>query len=287
MTKHLTFDFAEKVHLPRLQNQPGQIYYTTGLKVDLFGVYVANIDKQITYTLIEGHWSMAKNANLVCSMIHNVLKDPRVACLPHARNLVLHADNCAGQNKNKYVMSYLAWRVMVGLNDSIKLHFMVSGHTKNICDAYFGLFKRKVKRRDVWTPRDMMTVVNACTESSICKPGSDVQWTNWKDLTAQYLGKSIQNISGVGHFEFSTEHPGTVRLRLMKDSSAVEVDLRQSVSISPSVAIDIDMARFPLTTVPLCEVKSAAYKTREGYLKTKIAEKYRCMEPGFIHESTT
>ena len=74
-------------------------------------------------------------------------------------------------------------------------------------------------------------------------------------VTAQYLGKSIQNISGVGHFEFSTEHPGTVRLRLMKDSSAVEVDLRQSVSISPSVAIDIDMARFPLTTVPLCEVK--------------------------------
>ena len=128
---------------------------------------------------------MAKNANLVCSMLHDALKDPRVACLPHARNLVLHADNCAGQNKNKYVMSYLAWRVMVGLNDSIKLHFMVSGHTKNICDAYFGLVKRKVKRRDVWTPRDMMTVVNACTESSICKPGSDVQWTNWKDLTLQ------------------------------------------------------------------------------------------------------
>ena len=76
---HLTFDFAEKVHLPRLQNQPGQIYYTTGLKVDLFGVYVANIDKQITYT---GHWPMAKNANLVCSILHDALKDPRVACLP-------------------------------------------------------------------------------------------------------------------------------------------------------------------------------------------------------------
>ena len=37
-----------------------------------------------------------------------------------------------GQNKNRYVyvMQYLAWRVMVGLNQKITLSFLIVGHTK-------------------------------------------------------------------------------------------------------------------------------------------------------------
>ena len=31
----------------------------------------------------------------------------------------LHADNCGGQNKNKTVIAYLAWRCMVGVHHII------------------------------------------------------------------------------------------------------------------------------------------------------------------------
>ena len=92
-------------------------------------------------------------------MLHDALSDPMTTALAHHRRLKLHADNCTGQNKNRFVMHYLAWRVMVGLNDSIDYHFMVVGHTKNHCDAYFGLIKREMKKQDVWTPKDMMAVV--------------------------------------------------------------------------------------------------------------------------------
>ena len=35
---HLVFDFAEKVLLPKLVKQPGQLHFITGLKFDIFGV---------------------------------------------------------------------------------------------------------------------------------------------------------------------------------------------------------------------------------------------------------
>ncbi len=37
---HLIFDFAKKVLLPKLQNQPGQLHFVTGRKFYLFGISV-------------------------------------------------------------------------------------------------------------------------------------------------------------------------------------------------------------------------------------------------------
>ena len=44
--------------------------------------------------------------------------------------LCLHADNCSSQNKNCYVMQYLTWRILTGLNKKITLSFLIVGHTK-------------------------------------------------------------------------------------------------------------------------------------------------------------
>ena len=57
-----------------------------------------------------------------------------------------HADNCSGQNKNRFVMQYLAWRVMTGLNKRIEISFMMVGHTKFAPDWCFGLLKQRFRR---------------------------------------------------------------------------------------------------------------------------------------------
>jgi len=54
----------------------------------------------------------------------------------------LHADNCSGQNKNQYMMQYLAWRVL-SQKHKITLSFLPVGHTKFFPDAGFGMLKRK------------------------------------------------------------------------------------------------------------------------------------------------
>lgn len=40
---HLTFYFEEKIILPRLLRQPGQLHFDTGLKLDFVGVHSANL----------------------------------------------------------------------------------------------------------------------------------------------------------------------------------------------------------------------------------------------------
>ena len=82
----------------------------------------------------------------------------------------------------------------MGLNDSIDYHFMVVGHTKNHCDAYFGLIKREIKKQDVWTPNMMADVERSATSSSICRPGSDVQRADWKFLLAKYFKVTVYYI---------------------------------------------------------------------------------------------
>ena len=64
------------------------------------------------------------------------------------KEIIIHADNCSGQNKNNAMIQYLAWRVLKGFHKRITYSFMVPGHTKFSPDGFFGLFKLKLKKID-------------------------------------------------------------------------------------------------------------------------------------------
>ena len=63
---------------------------------------------QVNY-LIDESVNTGKGANTIISLLHHFLATHNF----REANLHLHADNCSGQNKNRYVMQYLAWRVLV------------------------------------------------------------------------------------------------------------------------------------------------------------------------------
>ena len=61
--------------------------------------------------------------NSVISMLHHYL-------LNHGkqeRNYHFHAGNCVGQIKNKSVLAYFMWHVLVGLNEEILLLLATPG----------------------------------------------------------------------------------------------------------------------------------------------------------------
>lgn len=182
---HLVFDFAEKILLLFLLHQPGQLNFKTGGKFDTFGVSCSNTKDNYIYSLAEEFWpEKDKSSNVVISMLHQALetiKEPGTA-LAGTWKLILHADNCAAKNKNKYVFRYLAWRVLAGYDDEISLHFLVAGHTKNVVDGAFGSFKRKVRNMKVVHPADAMYALKNSSESTIPVLASAVRWTSWKKL---------------------------------------------------------------------------------------------------------
>ena len=91
------------------------------------------------------------------SMLHHFLQTHNLG----ETQLHLHADNCSGQNKNRFVMQYLAWRVLVGLNETITLLFLVVGHTKFSPDWCFGLFKQAYCQAKIGCLEDIVKVAES------------------------------------------------------------------------------------------------------------------------------
>ena len=109
---------------------------------------------QVNY-LIDEAVNTGKGANNIISMLHHFLQTHNLG----EAHFHLHADNCSGQNKNRFVMQYLAWRVLVGLNKKITLSFLIVGHTKFSPDWCFGLLKQAYRRTKVRCLDDIVRVV--------------------------------------------------------------------------------------------------------------------------------
>lgn len=113
---HVVFYFAEKVLLPTYRRQPGCLHFTTGLRMDLFGGSSSNLRTNFVFALPEGHWPYSKTADAVLSILSYVLQILKGSELTkNARYLRLHADNCSGQNKNRFVLFFLFFLVWVSL----------------------------------------------------------------------------------------------------------------------------------------------------------------------------
>ena len=130
-------------------------------------------------------------------------------------SLHLHADNCSGQNKNRYVLEYLAWRVLAGLQEEVELSFLIVGHTKYSPDWCFGLFKRAFKRTKVGCLDDL---VNVCEGSAKVnksqlvgtQDGTVVVPTyNWSAFFQPFFkANPFKGLKKLQHLRFTATHPG-------------------------------------------------------------------------------
>ena len=132
--------------------------------------------------------------------------------------MCLHADNCAGQNKNSTLLQFLMWRVLTGLHNTVNLHFMIPGHTKFPPDACFGLVKRKFRKTPVSSLEDLARVVDDSAACNVCQlvgaqDGCVLAPTrDWAGFLSSYFCH-LDDIKKYHHFRFEGNHPGAVFLR--------------------------------------------------------------------------
>ena len=152
-----------------------------------------------------------------------------------------HADNCTGQNKNRFMMFYLIWRVLAELHEEITISFLLVGHTKFAPDWCFGLFKRLFKRTKVNTIEDIAEVVDSSaecnvsqlvgqTDGTILVPTYD--WTSFFDQ--QMIQSSLKGISIMHHFRFTASDPGCLYVRDSSSDQEHRINLLRDRSWRPS-----------------------------------------------------
>ena len=223
-TNHYSFDYFQQVHIPWDPDQVGALYFLTPYKIGLFGVMCEPLSKMALFIIPEGS-ATGKGSNQVISMLHYYFQNLGLG----ETEAILNADNCVGQNKNQFVMSYLCWRVMVGLHRKIILHFLVVGHTKFSPDYAGGVFKKIFRRTPVATPQG---VADCASKSSILHPvitGSvdgkqqAVPMYDWQSKFSQF--KSVPGMKKYHVFKFSSDNPGVVLCRQQSNGDAVTFTL--------------------------------------------------------------
>lgn len=201
---HYSMDFAQQIHYPSNPLQPGPMYFKTPRKCGVFGVACEALPKQVTFLLDESVQT-GKGSNCVISLLHFFLENYGL----REKHMHLHADNCAGQNKNSFVMWYLMSRVLTGRHISIKMSFLLAGHNTFSCDWCFGLFKRNFRRNKVDCLEDIANVVQTSSPSGVnvpCLCGKEdgtvlVPMFDWSTFLARYF-KKVENIKAYHHFHF-------------------------------------------------------------------------------------
>ena len=69
---HYSFDYAQQIHYPFNDQQPGPAYFLTARKCGLFGVCNEAQSKQVNYLIDEAD-TTGKGANLTISYVHHYL----------------------------------------------------------------------------------------------------------------------------------------------------------------------------------------------------------------------
>ena len=224
---YYTFKFAQNLFLPSMARQEGLLYFKTPRKVQVFGVRCEGNPKQVNYLLDETDTigmdgKKCQIPNTVVSPLYHYFSTYSL----QERECFIHCDNCAGQNKNKTVVAYFAWRCLTGLHRKITLSFTMTGHTRCLVDGLFGIFKQKYQRADIYTIQQLADTVSASFHCNIPQllPGSGVVMQQWDTFFLQ-LFKLVPGDSRYHHFEFSSDTPGVMKVKEAVNGTESEVNI--------------------------------------------------------------
>ena len=198
--EHFTFAFAQQAHIPHHAREVGALYFKVPRRIQIFGVAAEAVPAQHNYLFEENETigvdgSKCRGPNSVVSLLHFHLQHHAKG----AHEIGLHADNCCGQNKNKTVVGYLCWRVIVGINASIDLCFMRIGHTRCFVDGGFGLLKQTCRKSDVDT---LQQLANATDKSAAFNKAVLFSW-DWRQWDA-YLPTVFKPLKNTRNTRIST-----------------------------------------------------------------------------------
>lgn len=160
-TDTLTFDMQKTLPLPRLSTNI--IFYKRQLWLYNCGVYSGKNNQSVFNIWLEGQ--AGRGAQEVASSLRKFIK---CYVSPQVKTLNLWSDSCGGQNRNiKMVLILKCVLEESATLESIRLQFLVSGHSFLHNDSDFGDVECAVKRQqNLFTPEDYIAIMQNCRKKN-------------------------------------------------------------------------------------------------------------------------
>ncbi|XP_071143900.1 uncharacterized protein [Mytilus edulis] len=124
--------------------------------------------------------------------------------------LYLQMDNCARENKNRYVLAFFTWLVDIGLFKKVKISFLMVGHTHEDIDQVFSRFSVWLSKFSTLTMDQLLKAFESCYNPHPLSVQLDhvFNFTNW-------LEKHIEKIEGHSKphcYKISKDQDGKTKL---------------------------------------------------------------------------
>ena len=141
-------------------------YYASKLWFRNFCIYDLTMDKANMFAWDETVGS--RGPDEIASCIYRWLQHVRETEGRTVTKLRIFADNCAGQNKNIYLILFFLQQIQQKLLKRVDLIFLVSGHSYMHCDRAFGVVE-KVYKNEAYicsTPQYVQLLRKACKKNA-------------------------------------------------------------------------------------------------------------------------
>jgi hypothetical protein len=132
-----------------------------------------------------------KGGNSVASLLLKTLRHLNIIQFDDEGNpitggeLNIVFDNCAGQNKNNYVLWLVPYLVEARWFKHVNFIFLVVGHTKNACDRRFNNVKQVYNKSNIYS-FDMCTEVCNQSDHVTILPVEDGDIRDWQSWFVCY-----------------------------------------------------------------------------------------------------
>jgi hypothetical protein len=114
--------------------------------------------------------------------------------------LFMQCDNCARDNKNQMMIALCAILVDMNIFNRIELSFMEVGHTHSDIDQEFSVIANKVRNTDIYSPQDLVDLVQGCFLDGGRKWCHAEVVTNIVDFEAVIKPAVLDELIGLGTF---------------------------------------------------------------------------------------
>lgn len=280
----VSFDLQKVLNTPHGDNL--LLYYAR--KYSFYNLTIYENVTQNGLCYLWGECDGNRGSNEICTTLYKYLHDVDKKGI--VQNVSLHCDSCSGQNKNRSTLAMLFYFLNESSNiKTIKITFLLPGHTYMPVDSIHGTIERFIKRRTVWAPSEWETIIgnsriNPRNLETVKLYFSD--FLDWKQLSGEILstkkfksidGESIKitqvrsayfeknNSNVILDYSYNSENLKTIKITLPKKWKNMKIKKLYTKNLSISSQKQKDLQ-------DLCKKNVIPRKYHQEYLNMKPSE---------------